>query len=121
MKAINSDKLDFLTVKIIKKLGNNAPKTEQIELLKSLLSITEVTHSLAFNNQLTSSEIACLLLAAKGKTSKATAEIMGVKLTTIETIRRRIINKLNCENLAEAVFKGVQLGCLAQKRTYLIE
>lgn len=118
MKLLKKDRIDHLVLKLIKRLGNDQPNKEQVELLKSLLSTTEVLHRLSFDNQLTSREVACLYLAANGKTSEQSAKVLGVTKATIESFRKRIIQKLDCDNLTQAVFKGIRVGCLAQKRIY---
>ena len=66
------------------------------------------------NSELTDRETSCLVLAAKGMTSEETANLLGVKSSTVETYRRNIKQKLSCNTLAQAVFEGLRLGYITQ-------
>ena len=97
---------------ILKKLGNRSPTNEQIKLLRSLLRCTTVKQKLVFEKILTERESLCLLLAAKGLTSKEIAELLDITERTVKTHREGIYRKLNCNNIAQAVFEGIRYGYL---------
>ena len=97
---------------ILKKLGNRSLTNEQIKLLRSLLRCTTVKQKLVFEKVLTERESLCLLLAAKGLTSKEIAELLDITERTVKTHREGICRKLSCNNIAQAVFEGIRYGYL---------
>lgn len=76
-------------------------------LLKELQKIQGKSSIL---NELTERERSCLLLAASGKTSNETANLLGIKASTVETYRKNIKEKLACNTIAQAVFEGLRCG-----------
>ncbi len=95
---------------LLKNLGNDAPDIKQIELMVLILSKVAVLQDLSFNHALTDREIYCLYWAAMGKTSTQTAELLNVQRYTVEQHRKEIKRKLDCQSMAQAVFKGMQFG-----------
>ncbi len=106
---------NFLLTRLLKKLGNERPTQEHITFMGSLLSRTVVEYPLTFTDRLTGREISCLLLAAKGMTSSETAELLGIKSSTVETYRKKIKQKLVCNTMAQAVFEGIRFGYMNPK------
>jgi DNA-binding CsgD family transcriptional regulator len=43
-----------------------------------------------------------------GWTSEETADILKISTTTVESHRKKIKKKLNCSNLAHAIFEGMR-------------
>lgn len=78
---------NFLLVRLLEKIGKERPI-----------------------KQLTERELSCLFLAAKGLTTNETAELLGIKSSTVETYRRKIKYKLACNTMAQAVFEGIRWG-----------
>lgn len=102
-----------LTLNILGALGNRRPKFHQIKLVESLLLKTTIPHELLFNQILSCGEIECLFLAATGNTIEQTAHLLSVKTSTVMTLRKRILNKLGCRSMAQAVFMGIRYGYLS--------
>jgi DNA-binding NarL/FixJ family response regulator len=95
---------------LLEKLGNTNPSPMQIELVDTLLFRSSIEQTVLFDRKLTSRESYCLLLAAKGKTVQDTADLMGVKISTVRTWRHKILNKLACCSMAQAIFQGIHYG-----------
>lgn len=102
--------LSQLTITLLESLGVSQPTLKQIVWFESLLSNVFLEHRLLFDNQLTDREISCLVLAAKGMTSHESAELLGIKRSTVETYRREIKRKLASNSMAQAVFEGIRFG-----------
>lgn len=102
-----------IILKLLEKLGNKEPTGMQIELVKSLLLRDTIEQQLFFHQKLTAREISCLLLAAKGKTVDDSAKLMNVKTSTVRTWRNKILSKLGCRSIAQAVFKSIHYGYLS--------
>jgi DNA-binding CsgD family transcriptional regulator len=117
MKQSNIDNLDYLAVKLLKKVGIKSPNVKQRLLVSSVLTGTATIQPLAFESALTQREKACLLLAAKGKNLNQTAEILGLKPSSVKTLRGRLTLKLKAANISQAIFEGIRLGCIPPKRT----
>lgn len=107
--------VNYLAIDLLEILGNKQPDQQQIDLMENLISHVAVTHRISFDRRLTGREISCLYLSAKGKTAPETARLLGVKPSTITSHRKEILRKLACNNMAAAVFKGMQCGYLQQK------
>lgn len=99
-------------VSMLAKLGNRLPKNEHITLLGELLQGITLKQKLIFKKVLTERESACLLLAAKGLSIKAIADVLGVADHTVKTHRENICRKLRCKNITQAVFEGIRYGYL---------
>lgn len=101
-----------ITLKILEALGNSSPDLHQIKLVETLLLKTTLPCDILFNQKLSGGEKECLLLAATGNTIEQTAHLLAVKDSTIMTWRKRIMSKLGCRSMAQAVFMGIHYGCL---------
>lgn len=99
-------------VKLLEKLGNDNPSQIQIDLVDALLLGNSIEQRVLFDHKLTPRESYCLLLAAKGKTVQETAVLMDVKISTVRTWRHKILGKLACRSMAQAIFKGIHYGYL---------
>ena len=91
-------------------LGNAKPSRQQMDLAKRLVSKMTIDCLITFDSRLTLREISCLYLAAFGKTAEETAELLCIKSSTVDTHRREIKRKLHCDNIGEAIFKGIRYG-----------
>lgn len=115
MKRKTLQEQTHLLTQLLKKLGNDRPNERHIVFISSLLSRTVIEHPLTFTNRLSSREISCLLLAAKGMTSIETADLLGIQSSTVETYRKKIKSKLACNSMAQAVFEGIRIGYVNAK------
>lgn len=104
--------LEPLAIELLQNLGNAKPLRRHIDLMDSILGQITTQQTLAFDKRLTSREISCLYLAARGKTSVATARLLNISTSTVESHRKQIKRKLNCLNLTQAVFEGIRWGYL---------
>ena len=111
--AAKTTNFQSLAVKILEALGNSDPKCHHIELAEALFLKTSIQYKLAFDKRLSAGEIECLVLAAAGRTIKQTAQLLSVKNSTVMTLRKRILSKLGCSSMAQAVFVGIQYGYLS--------
>lgn len=112
MKQLNTTSvqdLRHLHKKLLGILGNPNPSEQQMDLISILLSSMVLYKAWTFPH-LTEREADCLTLAAKGMTSSETAQVLGIKSSTVETYREKIKRKLECKTMAHAVFKGLQFG-----------
>lgn len=109
-------KENFLLKKLLRKLSDKKTTHKHRTLMNWFLSQAAECHEIVFPNQLTERERSCLLLAAKGMTSNETAELLGIRPSTVETYRKKIKSKLACNTMAQAVFEGISFE-LAKKKT----
>ena len=75
--------------------------------------MTGKTKGKGFTNgtiKLTAQEVAVLAFIAKSFSSYEIAAELGLKLSTYYIHRKKLFNKLDVRNEAEAVFEGFQLG-----------
>lgn len=97
-----------------------ADDTEELERAIATLSNGRGYYSVAFNRLLNSiaaspamlskRETEILKLTAKGHSSTTIAQRLTISINTVEFHRRRIMQKLNAANAAEAVGKAAELG-----------
>ena len=97
-----------------------ADDTEELERAVAALSSGRGYYSVAFNRLLNSiaaspamlskRESEILKLTAKGHSSTDIAQRLTISVNTVEFHRRRIMQKLNAANAAEAVGKAAELG-----------
>jgi DNA-binding CsgD family transcriptional regulator len=99
-----------MSLNVLSKVGNEAPTEEQVAFMESILTKITVIRPIMFHMKLTNREMVCLYWAALGKTSGETAELLKVQPSTVEKHRKDAKKKLHCKSLAEAVFRGIQLG-----------
>ena len=108
MNTINQ--LNYLAIEMLERFGNQSPSEEQISLMEQVLSSVSLTHKTSFNQRLNKKQIACLFWAARGKSSKETAELLGITPARVESARKEIKRKLGCSSIAQAVFEGIKYG-----------
>ncbi|OUO95068.1 response regulator transcription factor [Cloacibacillus sp. An23] len=63
-------------------------------------------------NPLSEREREVLALLVKGRTAKQTADILGISKNTVDTHRRRIMDKLGCDSMAELTRYAIREGFL---------
>lgn len=107
-KIKNGD--DSLEVKLLNYIGNAEPSESQLGLIRRLVSQINVSQQLLFDAQLTLHEQHCLFYAAHGYSAKQTAIFLGFDLRTVKYYREEILRKLECANMAHAVFVGLKYG-----------
>jgi DNA-binding CsgD family transcriptional regulator len=86
-----------------------APKTKTT-LIMLYIYIEQTFNQQALSQTLTEREKNCLYWSALGKTSRETAKLLQIQTGTVEQHRKKIKRKLQCKSMAEAVFKGMQMG-----------
>lgn len=96
----------------LKSLGLKTYRKSQIDLTERLLLAATIPASAYFDQRLSTQEINCLLLAAKGLTIAETAELLNIQKTTVVTHRDNILRKLSCKSIAQAVFEAIRFGYL---------
>lgn len=99
-----------MAIRLLEEFGNFSPNQDQIDLLERVLSSVTVDRRLFFENSLSKKEQTCLYWAARGMTSAETASLMKVAVSTVETHRNRVKDKLQCKNMTQAVFEGLRYG-----------
>lgn len=105
--------MNYMAIELLEIFGNQSPTQSQIDLAQELLSTFALPTSLSFDKRLTKRETMILLLVAHGRTSQETANVLKIQASTVETHRAEIKRKLECRNIAQAVFKGIQYGYLS--------
>ena len=91
-------------------LGIEQPTKAQYKLIASLLSGSAIKQPVFFPEILSRREINCLHWTARGKTSDEIAQILRIRHTTVASYKREILRKLNCTNMAQAIFQGIRFG-----------
>ena len=89
------------------------PKHKWLPILNdSLFRKKVITRQIGIDNHatLTPREIQCLMLTAQGMSTKEIASSLYISTETVTTHAKSIRQKLNCKNIAEAVFKASQRG-----------
>ena len=89
-------------------LGNTHPTPTHMKLAHTMLLKSYFQYDQVFHSKLSPSEQACLWLAAHGESIKGSAHLLGCKSSTVNTLRQRILGKLKCKTMAQAVFFGIQ-------------
>ena len=101
---------------ILALLEIKCPSNEQRAIMHAVVDSLVVRLPLGFDKQLTKQEHVCLYWSAKGKSSLELATLLGIKKGTVDGYKKRILRKLSCNNMTQAVFEGLKLGLLS---TYL--
>lgn len=104
-KTITSN---ILVTHLLNALGNTEPTPVHMKLAHTLLLKSYFQYDQVFHTKLSQTEQACLWLAAHGETIKSSAHRLGCKSSTVNTFRKRILAKLKCKTMAQAVFMGIQ-------------
>lgn len=110
MSTKNEYQSDELALKLLHSIGNSNPAAHQLELMGRLISQISVSQQLLFDNRLTLQERLCLLYAAHGYSVKQTAKLLNCDLRKARYHREEILKKLQCINIAHAVFVGLKYG-----------
>ena len=105
-----------LSIDLLVRFGNDSPDQKQIDLMESLLTSVINIQNVFMSSKLNSIEMKCLYFATKGKTSLETGEILSIEAAAINWHKKEIKRKLNAASMAEAVFKGIQLGYVTQDK-----
>jgi DNA-binding CsgD family transcriptional regulator len=93
-----------LTNEILWHCGNQTPTDAQSTFMADLLSYVVINPVMNNILHLSERERTCLFWVAQGKTVEEIALLMQIKACTVQTYRRRILTKLHCHSLAQAVF-----------------
>lgn len=96
-------------------LGNHSPSTTHIKDMVNLLVNVFIDNQMVTNKRLSTTETYCLLLAAHGKTSEESADILKIGKATVETHRKEARRKLGCSSMAQAVYQGIRYGYVKNK------
>lgn len=112
---IASKKSLLFTTELLNHLGNSNPAPKHIAAMEAILSSVITCQPITFDQRLSQREISCLFWAAKGKTSRETAELLRISSSTVESHRKQIKRKLKCYNLTHAVFEGIRHGYIKPK------
>jgi DNA-binding CsgD family transcriptional regulator len=99
-----------LTKELLKQLGNTNPNHKHAAFAEKILFRVAVNRQLTFHAKLTDSEACCLYWATQGYNTRDTARVMSTKHSIIESYRKEIKRKLNCNTIAQAVYEGICFG-----------
>jgi len=110
--------IKVIGIELLKYFGNLHPTKQQIETIIFILNSFITTNSVHFHSKLSSREISCLFWAAMGMTSDETATVLKISATTVESHRKKIKKKLNCCNLAQAIFTGMRWGYIKKSEEF---
>lgn len=102
--------LNYLAIDLLAELQNLEPTQLQINLMELFISKVAKDDAITLTKKLTNREMSCLYFAAIGKSIDETAQLLGIKQSTVKTYRKEIIRKLQCNNMTHAVFEGIRLG-----------
>ena len=114
LKEQNSN---YFAIQYLSVLGNETPSQKQIDLMEMLVAKVTIEQQLTFDKRLSDKEKNCLLLAAIGKNTEETAKLLKLRRNTVKKYRLYILRKLNCNNIAHAVFEGIRYGYIVPKPT----
>lgn len=103
----------YLAESLIKETGNPSPKKSQIKLMQSILEEVTIVRHFEIDQRLNEDEANCLYLTALGKTEKEIASITNKNIKTIKILKTSILTKLQANNDAHAVYKGIRYGCIS--------
>jgi DNA-binding CsgD family transcriptional regulator len=99
LKLVN----EFLAV-----CGNHSPTFEQKKFITDFLSYININTETKNIRFLSERERTCLFWIAHGKTIEEIALLMQIKTCTVQTYRHRILSKLQCRTVAQAVFLAIR-------------
>ena len=86
------------------------PTRKQLDKACSFILKVICDGHFVFDEKLTQKEALCLFWTAKGKKTTETAKILNISPGTVDTHKKRIMKKLNCRNMLQAVFEGMKLA-----------
>jgi LuxR family quorum-sensing system transcriptional regulator CciR len=114
--ASRDDTLDFIAGLELQRLGIDAPSTEQVSVMKSMLADrTTLVTRLVPNPSLNKREVACLIWITRGKSSLEIAKILDIKHTTVRSHLTRIKNKLQAHTMPQAVYESIRYSYVQPK------
>jgi DNA-binding CsgD family transcriptional regulator len=103
---------NFLEKELFNYFGVKNPTNTQFNLMRRLVGQISINKQLLFDDCLTQQERGCLFYAAHGYSVKETAEFLGCAERTTKYYRKEILRKLECVNMAQAVFIGIRYNYL---------
>lgn len=101
--------INFMATEIINQFEVYQPSQKQISAIESFISLM-ISQGRFTDEKLSERERSCLYLAAQGKSSRETAGILHISMSTVETYRNNIKQKLNSRNITHAVLQGMMCG-----------
>lgn len=112
MKKQGVDLINYMAIELLEQFHIYEPTQVQIDMVESFIRKVILDGRFIFDNKLNQREVDCLYWAAKGKSSKETANILCISSETVDWYRKQIKEKLECKNIAHAVFQGMKYACL---------
>jgi two-component system response regulator NreC len=79
-------------------------------LTQSLEIISNKQSSIKKVQRLSEQELHCLSLTSQGKTTKEIARMLDISIFTVNTYKRRIMVKLGCKTISQAVYRSIEKG-----------
>ena len=117
METIKNNHHHFIRQKaleILHFLGIVSPNKKQLRTIEKLIQCWVIPVTLCFKEHLTPREQDCLWYAAKGFSVAKTADILGLRHTTVKHYRENILRKTECDSILEVI---VKLGYLTHADT----
>jgi len=117
MNTIKNNHPNFIRQKaqeILYFLGIYSPNKKQLQAVEKLVRCWVIPVTLCFKEHLTLREQDCLWYAAKGFSVAKTADMLGIRHTTVKRYRENILRKTQCHSILAAIIK---LGYLANADT----
>ncbi len=107
-----SIKFDFLNLRtlsimIFKYFGIASPSQQQVNRIQELISFTIISDHYSIHENLSKKERQVLFFVSNGISFQEIADLMQIKVNTVQTYSKRIKRKLVCRTLAHAVFIGI--------------
>ena len=109
---------NYMAIELLAKLGLYVPTQEQIDLMEALAANVTIKKSIYFNSCLSKRERDCLFWSACGKSSKEIATLFDIKVSTVHWHKRKILQKLDCRTISQAVFVGIRYGYFSKVCAY---
>lgn len=113
MEKIRNNHNEFIhqkTLEILRFLGIHSPNKKQTQTIDKLVRCWVIPVTLCFKDRFTPREHDCLWYAAKGFSVAKTADILGIRHTTVKRYRENILRKTHCHSMLAVIIK---LGYLA--------
>lgn len=104
----NTNFVSQVTRDFLKRLAIDSPTPEQINAAESFIVKVIFEGKTVFDGRLSPREVLCLYWTAKGKSSIEVSEILHISRFTVYTHKTRIMKKLKCKSMAQAVHEGMK-------------
>lgn len=104
---VRSIEINQISLDVFHRIGIEKPSKEQLQMMNAVLLHLCTHRQVHFDARLSEREKICLQSLADGKSLEQIAVIMHIKRTTVATFIKRIKQKLDCDTLAQAVFRGI--------------